>query len=177
MQGIKIVSRTTKKTRAFQKNKKPLNPFFVYPIPSQVHSDSFTASMSENAANNIMETKICTDAIVSELQKKKVHLFYCLECEELARNIAAESDHITLQSINWRFFPLSPFSGFSFCVSGWCLLGLCEFRLSKNHIFILKQNSLVLVFLQNLCVCMCGCLIWSLCIQKSYLLSKFQFSM
>lgn len=63
--------------------------------------------MSENAANNnnsIMEKNqaICKEAIVSELQKKKVHLFYCLECEELARNIASESDHITLQSINWR---------------------------------------------------------------------------
>ncbi|KAF3551748.1 hypothetical protein DY000_02002358 [Brassica cretica] len=66
--------------------------------------------MSENAANNnnnnIMEKNqaICKEAIVSELQKKKVHLFYCLECEELARNIASESDHITLQSINWRSF-------------------------------------------------------------------------
>ncbi|ESQ53016.1 hypothetical protein EUTSA_v10016898mg [Eutrema salsugineum] len=60
--------------------------------------------MSENAAKNIMENKICKDAIVSELQKKKVHLFYCLECEELAHNIAAASDHITLQSINWRSF-------------------------------------------------------------------------
>ncbi|KAL1191123.1 Ribose-phosphate pyrophosphokinase 4 [Cardamine amara subsp. amara] len=60
--------------------------------------------MSENAANIIMENKICKDAIVSELQKKKVHLFYCLECEELAHSIAAASDHITLQSINWRSF-------------------------------------------------------------------------
>ncbi|KAF2603047.1 hypothetical protein F2Q70_00024520 [Brassica cretica] len=62
--------------------------------------------MSENAANNnnifMEKNQICKEAIVSELQKKKVHLFYCLECEELARNIAAESDHITLQSINWR---------------------------------------------------------------------------
>ncbi|KAF2565724.1 hypothetical protein F2Q68_00023847 [Brassica cretica] len=61
--------------------------------------------MSENAANNnnifMEKNQICKEAIVSELQKKKVHLFYCLECEELARNIAAESDHITLQSINW----------------------------------------------------------------------------
>ncbi|CAN8286758.1 unnamed protein product [Cochlearia groenlandica] len=64
--------------------------------------------MSENAATNdniiVMDNKICKDAIVSELQKKKVHLFYCLECEELAHKIASESDHITLQSINWRSF-------------------------------------------------------------------------
>ncbi|VVB03171.1 unnamed protein product [Arabis nemorensis] len=50
------------------------------------------------------KNKICKESIVSELQKKKVHLFYCLECEELAHNIASESDHITLQSINWRSF-------------------------------------------------------------------------
>ncbi|CAN1758937.1 Ribose-phosphate pyrophosphokinase 4 [Linum perenne] len=36
--------------------------------------------------------------------KKQVLLFYCLECEELARNVAANSDLITLQSINWRSF-------------------------------------------------------------------------
>ncbi|XP_021898428.1 ribose-phosphate pyrophosphokinase 4 isoform X2 [Carica papaya] len=41
---------------------------------------------------------------VSVTQKKKVHLFYCLDCEELARKIAAQSDLITLQSINWRNF-------------------------------------------------------------------------
>ncbi|XP_044491855.1 ribose-phosphate pyrophosphokinase 4 [Mangifera indica] len=36
--------------------------------------------------------------------KKQVHLFYCVECEELARKVAAHSDNITLQSINWRNF-------------------------------------------------------------------------
>ncbi|CAI0461317.1 unnamed protein product [Linum tenue] len=36
--------------------------------------------------------------------KKQVLLFYCLECEELARKVAANSDLITLQSINWRSF-------------------------------------------------------------------------
>ncbi|KAL9422990.1 hypothetical protein AB3S75_035137 [Citrus x aurantiifolia] len=37
-------------------------------------------------------------------QKKQVHLFYCVECEELARKVAAQSDLITLQCINWRNF-------------------------------------------------------------------------
>ncbi|XVF60736.1 hypothetical protein PTKIN_Ptkin08bG0072000 [Pterospermum kingtungense] len=36
--------------------------------------------------------------------KKQVLLFYCLECEELARKVAAHSQLITLQSINWRNF-------------------------------------------------------------------------
>ncbi|XWS41032.1 hypothetical protein CRYUN_Cryun17cG0046100 [Craigia yunnanensis] len=36
--------------------------------------------------------------------KKQVHLFYCMECEELARKVAAHSQLITLQSINWRNF-------------------------------------------------------------------------
>ncbi|CAN0897331.1 Ribose-phosphate pyrophosphokinase 4 [Linum grandiflorum] len=35
---------------------------------------------------------------------KQVLLFYCLECEELARKIAATSPLVTLQSINWRSF-------------------------------------------------------------------------
>ncbi|KAG6776274.1 hypothetical protein POTOM_019780 [Populus tomentosa] len=35
---------------------------------------------------------------------KQVHLFYCLESEELARKVAGHSDLITLQSINWRNF-------------------------------------------------------------------------
>nr|KJB75417.1 hypothetical protein B456_012G041300 [Gossypium raimondii] len=36
--------------------------------------------------------------------KKQVRLFYCMECEELARKVAAHSQLITLQSINWRSF-------------------------------------------------------------------------
>ncbi|KAK3155086.1 hypothetical protein QOZ80_2BG0198660 [Eleusine coracana subsp. coracana] len=36
--------------------------------------------------------------------KKYIHLFYCSECEELAQKIAASSDAIELQSINWRSF-------------------------------------------------------------------------
>ncbi|XP_054807440.1 ribose-phosphate pyrophosphokinase 4 isoform X2 [Prosopis cineraria] len=36
--------------------------------------------------------------------KKQINLFYCLECEDLARKVAAESDHITLQNISWRSF-------------------------------------------------------------------------
>ncbi|GMI67754.1 phosphoribosyl diphosphate synthase 4 [Hibiscus trionum] len=36
--------------------------------------------------------------------KKQVLLFYCVECEELARKVAAHSQLITLQSINWRSF-------------------------------------------------------------------------
>ncbi|XP_028769588.1 ribose-phosphate pyrophosphokinase 4 isoform X2 [Neltuma alba] len=36
--------------------------------------------------------------------KKQVNLFYCLECEDLARKVAAQSDHIILQSISWRSF-------------------------------------------------------------------------
>lgn len=34
--------------------------------------------------------------------RKHIHLFYCSECEELALKIAASSDAIELQSINWR---------------------------------------------------------------------------
>ncbi|KAI7735162.1 hypothetical protein M8C21_025139 [Ambrosia artemisiifolia] len=37
-------------------------------------------------------------------QKKQVLLFYCLEAQQLAHKIAAQSDHIQLQSINWRSF-------------------------------------------------------------------------
>ncbi|KAG8659840.1 ribose-phosphate pyrophosphokinase 4 [Manihot esculenta] len=40
----------------------------------------------------------------TQLHKKQVHLFYCAECEDLARKVAAHSDLITLQSINWRNF-------------------------------------------------------------------------
>ncbi|EOX93013.1 Phosphoribosyltransferase family protein isoform 1 [Theobroma cacao] len=36
--------------------------------------------------------------------KKQVRLFYCMECEELAAKVAAQSQLITLQSINWRNF-------------------------------------------------------------------------
>lgn len=36
--------------------------------------------------------------------KKQVLLFYCVEAEELARKVAAESDLIQLRSINWRSF-------------------------------------------------------------------------
>ncbi|CAO2814313.1 unnamed protein product [Amaranthus hypochondriacus] len=35
---------------------------------------------------------------------KQVFLFYCIEAEELARKVALQSPHITLQSINWRSF-------------------------------------------------------------------------
>ncbi|XVF58526.1 hypothetical protein PTKIN_Ptkin07bG0073000 [Pterospermum kingtungense] len=52
----------------------------------------------ENDSNN---------EIMGELKsrnKKQVHLFYCMECEELARKVAAHSQLITLQSINWRNF-------------------------------------------------------------------------
>ncbi|KAJ4729044.1 Ribose-phosphate pyrophosphokinase 4 [Melia azedarach] len=45
------------------------------------------------------------EIIIKEMsQKKQVHLFYCVECEDLARKVAAQSDLITLQSINWRNF-------------------------------------------------------------------------
>lgn len=36
--------------------------------------------------------------------KKEILLFYCEESEELARKVAAQSDSIQLQSINWRSF-------------------------------------------------------------------------
>ncbi|KAE8734712.1 Ribose-phosphate pyrophosphokinase 4 [Hibiscus syriacus] len=38
------------------------------------------------------------------MNEKKVLLFYCVECEELARKVAAHSSLFTLQSINWRSF-------------------------------------------------------------------------
>ncbi|XP_022739765.1 ribose-phosphate pyrophosphokinase 4 isoform X1 [Durio zibethinus] len=41
---------------------------------------------------------------LKSLNKKQVQLFYCMECEELARKVAAHSQLITLQSINWRNF-------------------------------------------------------------------------
>ncbi|KAJ6938914.1 ribose-phosphate pyrophosphokinase 4 [Populus alba x Populus x berolinensis] len=45
------------------------------------------------------------DKVETQQQKQKqVHLFYCVESEELARNVAAHSEFITLQSINWRSF-------------------------------------------------------------------------
>ncbi|KAL8507971.1 hypothetical protein ACS0TY_018498 [Phlomoides rotata] len=39
-----------------------------------------------------------------ERAKKRVLLFYCVEAEDLARKVAAQSDLIQLQSINWRSF-------------------------------------------------------------------------
>ena len=41
-------------------------------------------------------------AAAKQKTKKHIHLFYCSECEELALKIAASSDAIELQSINWR---------------------------------------------------------------------------
>ncbi|GMI86780.1 phosphoribosyl diphosphate synthase 4 [Hibiscus trionum] len=41
---------------------------------------------------------------LNPMHKKQVLLFYCVECEELARKVAAHSQLITLQSINWRSF-------------------------------------------------------------------------
>jgi hypothetical protein len=41
-------------------------------------------------------------ASLEQKVKKHIHLFYCSECEELAQKIAASSDSIELQSINWR---------------------------------------------------------------------------
>lgn len=41
---------------------------------------------------------------MSDISKKHVHLFYCLESEDLARKVAAQSNLITLRSINWRSF-------------------------------------------------------------------------
>jgi hypothetical protein len=40
--------------------------------------------------------------------KKQINLFYCSECEELALKVAASSDAIHLQSINWRYAPRPP---------------------------------------------------------------------
>ncbi|XP_041005547.1 ribose-phosphate pyrophosphokinase 4-like isoform X2 [Juglans microcarpa x Juglans regia] len=40
----------------------------------------------------------------SQTKNKQVHLFYCPECEDLARNVAAQSNSITLQTIKWRNF-------------------------------------------------------------------------
>lgn len=41
---------------------------------------------------------------MEKANKKQVLLFYCIEAEDLARKVAAESPLITLQSINWRSF-------------------------------------------------------------------------
>ncbi|KAG9447510.1 hypothetical protein H6P81_013638 [Aristolochia fimbriata] len=38
-------------------------------------------------------------------RQKQILLFYCVEAEDLARKVAAQSDCIQLQSINWRSFP------------------------------------------------------------------------
>lgn len=40
----------------------------------------------------------------TQVKKKQVLLFYCLESEDLARKIASQSELIHLQSINWRSF-------------------------------------------------------------------------
>ncbi|XP_031394906.1 ribose-phosphate pyrophosphokinase 4 [Punica granatum] len=40
----------------------------------------------------------------SQHQKKQVLLFHCIESEELARKVAAQSDLINLQTIKWRSF-------------------------------------------------------------------------
>jgi hypothetical protein len=51
-------------------------------------------------------------------KQKQVHLFYCVESEELARNVAAHSELITLQSINWRSLPIS--LSLSYCSYSLC---------------------------------------------------------
>ncbi|RID61150.1 hypothetical protein BRARA_E00323 [Brassica rapa] len=62
--------------------------------------------MSENAAtnnnnNNIMEkNQIVKEAIVSELQKKKVHLFYCLE----SAKVSAYVTHGVFPNSSWERF-------------------------------------------------------------------------
>ncbi|CAA6662439.1 unnamed protein product [Spirodela intermedia] len=42
--------------------------------------------------------------VMEKPPKKQVRLFYCVECEELARKVASHCESIQLQSINWRNF-------------------------------------------------------------------------
>jgi K+-sensing histidine kinase KdpD len=72
---------------------------------------------------------------------KQVHLFYCLESEELARKVAGHSDLITLQSINWRSLPV--FSLFFSCCT---YLLLCSVYYSLLLIFVLISIDMMWVF-------------------------------
>ncbi|KAF8410997.1 hypothetical protein HHK36_003536 [Tetracentron sinense] len=42
--------------------------------------------------------------VMEKPKRKQVLLFHCVESEDLARKVAAQSDSIQLQSINWRSF-------------------------------------------------------------------------
>jgi hypothetical protein len=64
---------------------------------------------------------VAATAAAKQKAKKHIHLFYCSECEELALKVAASSDVIELQSINWRYATL-PFLSL--------YLSSCSFRLT-----------------------------------------------
>jgi len=77
--------------------------------------------------------KMEVDKVETQQQQKQkqVHLFYCVESEELARNVAAHSELITLQSINWRSLPIS-------LSLSYCSYSLCSVLSSFfNFIFVL----------------------------------------
>ncbi|XP_042007747.1 ribose-phosphate pyrophosphokinase 4-like isoform X2 [Salvia splendens] len=61
---------------------------------------------SNNSHCNSTFSPLCSSVCLREMErsKKKVLLFYCVEAEELARKVAAQSNLIQLQSINWRSF-------------------------------------------------------------------------
>jgi hypothetical protein len=77
--------------------------------------------------------KMEVDKVETQQQEKQkqVHLFYCVESEELARNVAAHSELITLQSINWRSLAIS-------LSLSYCSYSLCSVLSSFfNFIFVL----------------------------------------
>lgn len=63
----------------------------------------FLFFLKEQKMENDSNNKMMGEGELKTRNKKEVLLFYCMECEELARKIAAHSQLITLQSINWRY--------------------------------------------------------------------------
>lgn len=79
----------------------------VHPSPRR----SFWFPCPRRLRNPPMEVVAAAAAAAKQKTKKHekhIHLFYCSECEELALKVAASSDAIELQSINWRYATLPP---------------------------------------------------------------------
>ena len=95
-----------------------INKHFLQPlIPRRLGPISLSLSLSLSLSKlKTLFSKLlgCTLSVVCDLfccgvkmamekcHKKQVYLFYCDECEDLARKVASQSNFITLQTIKWR---------------------------------------------------------------------------
>ncbi|XBH79774.1 hypothetical protein VPH35_105671 [Triticum aestivum] len=77
------------------------------PLPTRRSPVPAPAAAAAAPCRDEMEVAAAAAAVAVPRHKvkKQINLFYCAECEELALKVAAASDAIQLQSINWRNFP------------------------------------------------------------------------